>query len=151
MRCRMVCVIIALAVMLSGINYDIVRAQEVQVQEEPDVPVIEIEDLDPVVETDYSIRFENLRGEDSTWVFSDETEYRLTVDTVNLQEYDHVEFSWDVIVKESGERLTEGFQISEDNASMIINGQILKEQGFTDQTLVIKAIVFLPRSAILQL
>ena len=143
MRCRMVCVIIALAVMLSGINYDIVRAQEVQVQEEPDVPVIEIEDLDPVVETDYSIRFENLRGEDSTWVFSDETEYRLTVDTVNLQEYDHVEFSWDVIVKESGERLTEGFQISEDNASMIINGQILKEQGFTDQTLVIKAIVCL--------
>ena len=93
MRRRMVCVIIALAVMLSGINYDIVRAQEVQVQEEPDVAVIEIEEtqeeevyevddfihLDPVVETDYSIRFENLRGEDSTWVFSDETEYRLTV------------------------------------------------------------------------
>ena len=44
---------------------------------------------------DYSVRFENMRdGENSTYLFADESSYELTVDTENLADMKNAEFGW---------------------------------------------------------
>lgn len=151
MKYRIAYVVIAFTILLSGVNCNVARAQEVQSVETQEMPaedndveqekeeVYEGDDfihLDQVTETDYTIEFAELRGEDSTWIFTDEKEYTLKLDEKDFLSEDHITVKWNISVKESGNALERGYQISEDFTSVTLNGEMLS------QTILVSATIY---------
>lgn len=139
MKHRTACVIIAFTILLSGINCCVVRAEEMENEE-----VYEVEDfvhLEQVEDRDYSINFEELRGENSTWVFEDEKEYTLKLVEKEFLKEEQISIRWDITVKESGSRLEKGYQISEDMTAISLDGESLEKAGLKNHNLVISAVV----------
>ncbi len=87
----------------------------------------------------YVIGFKELRGEDKTWVFQNESDYSLEAVTEGVSEEENAEFLWSVRIKDSDVELAEGFEISEDGKSLLVDGCELYDGGYQDKTFIVRA------------
>lgn len=98
-----------------------------------------IEQLYQMEPLDYQISFENLREEDSTWLYVDEIQYALEINTDNLKDKENAKIVWEVSDKKTGEILPIEFEQNDTEDALFLNGEILNTEGFGGKTISVKA------------
>lgn len=94
-----------------------------------------------LAEINYEIYLEGLREENGTWIYTDENEYCIELNTEKLQGREDVIVEWLVLDKETGENVEAGWKT--DDACIIFNGEQLKSNHFEGKSMIVKANVYL--------
>ncbi len=109
--------------------------------EEPDEPEI-IEDVEELDYSEYHIELEGLRGDNSSWILTDETGYSIVASVEDFAGVEGAEVVWEVLRKTSGEIIEQGVSQSEDGKTITLDGTKFKELELTGEILLVKANVF---------